>query len=494
MRKLLFCTVTSILLLRYVAVAYAAEIASLADEKIHAKEQVAATAVRDATPASIPQPRDKSWKNGVAAFGNYDYEQAISCFIESPSPLAKYYLAKIYFGDVPINNLEGASLPEINRQKSIEVLDEIINYKDAQKLKNEYTSLMNFPELLSRFYYERGNYEEAEKAVEHIQGKEAEEAKQGYQSYTTAGEAFSSTSTHSEEAVVSVQSESKMLAEGYVVSGQSESKLPAEEAVTPVQPELKLPPEATTSHDTIDSQSEATFVEEKGRGHDSFSESARFVEGHLHQIGDENDEMIAVDSQSSHAYAKEHCPESVSEEASLPEKGNTLVSIKPAIVWDWPALPGYNYKPVARIEENTKMVLLNDTGNKWYYKVELPDSKIGCICSYRVGKVDKKAKKSVQKTETIEEVSEYINYLVDRHEEKKEAVKPVKKKKKQVAKKSSAKKQPAKSVKAQEAKPSEQQGVVFVDEAPVQRQPATATEHKLPVASEHKPVSAEGHH
>jgi len=486
MRKLLFCVTISILLLGYVNAIYAENIkkqsaiiaeADMIKSKKVVEPQVSSieenSSVKGATPASMPSPRDKSWKKGVTAFGNYDYEQAISCFIESPSPLAKYYLAKIYFGDVVMNNLGGTALPEINRQKAIEVLDTIINYKESQELKNKYAALMNSPEALSKFYYEQGNYEEAEKAVEHIQGKEAEEAKQRYQSYATDREVSFSISTYSKEVAASGQPEqyeSELPSEGYVVSGHSESKLPAEEAVVSVQPELKLPPNTTTSQDTIDSQYEATFVEEKGMDYDSFSESACFVDGHHQQIGDENDEMIMVDSQPSHT--KKHHSESVSEWTPLPEgfpeKGNTLVSIKPAIVWDWPALPGYDYKPVARIEENTKMVLLNDIGNKWYYKVKLSDDKIGYICSYLVEKVDKKAKESVQKTEIIEECSEYINYLVDRHEEKKEAAKPVKKKKKQVTKKSPTKKQPVKSVKAQDAKSPEQQGVVFVDELPVQ--------------------------
>ncbi|MDI6786692.1 MAG: hypothetical protein QMD92_08305, partial [bacterium] len=154
MKKLLFCMAMSIFL----------EAAPLAEAA-----------------ASMPPPRDESWKKGVTAFGNYDYEQAFFCFIESPAPLAKYYLAKIYFGDVFMNNLEGTSILEINRQKAIEVLNTVINYSDAQELKSKYTSLMNSSEALSRFYYERGNYEEAEKAIEHVQGKEAEEVRQRYQ-------------------------------------------------------------------------------------------------------------------------------------------------------------------------------------------------------------------------------------------------------------------------------------------------------------------------
>ncbi|MFH1896700.1 MAG: SH3 domain-containing protein [Candidatus Desantisbacteria bacterium] len=491
MKKLLFCMVIGILLLGCVNAIYAedikgqsaiiAEADSVKSKKIIAKPQVSSiegnSSVKGATTVSIPQTRDDSWKKGKSAFDNYDYEQAISCFIESPSPLAKYYLAKIYFGDVPINTVEGVSLPEINRQKSIEVLDTVINYKESQELKNKYAALMNSPEDLSKFYYEQGNYGEAEKAIELVQGKETEEVQQKNQSYSQSFENSTlATSTHSEEVVFSEQ------------SVQPESKLPPEVAVVSVQPELKLPPKATVSQNTVESQSETTFVEEKGRGHDSFSEAACFVDGRQQQIGDENDEMITVDSQPSHTYAKEHCPEPMSEET--PIKGNTLVSIKPAIVWDWPALPGYDYKPVARIEENKKMVLIDDVGNKWYYKVELSDGKIGYICSYLVEVVDRKAKESVQKTRIIEEVSEYVNYLVDRHEEKKEAAKPVKKKKKQVTKK----KQPVKSIKAQAVKPPEQQGVVFVDEVPVQRQSATATEHKPPAISEHKPASVEGHH
>ena len=293
---------------------------------------------------SMPQAEDESWKKGVNAFGNYDYEQAFFCFIESPSPLAKYYLAKIYFGDVFMNNLEGTSLPEINRQKAIEVLDTIINYPDAQELKNKYTSLMDSSEALSRFYYECGNYEEAEKAIEHVQGKEAEEIRQRYSLYTQ--------------------------------SLKNPAPVHHEDAVFSEKPELKLPHEKAAVEDT---QHEPTFTEEKGKGHESFSETVCFVDGHQQQASHEDNEMIEVDSHpsSNRAHSSEHShnkdvvhDESVSD--MQPRKSNMLVSIKPAIVWDWPAMPGYDYKPVAQIATETKMVLLDDISTKWYYKVELP--------------------------------------------------------------------------------------------------------------------------
>ncbi|MEK7274498.1 MAG: SH3 domain-containing protein, partial [Candidatus Desantisbacteria bacterium] len=153
-------------------------------------------------------------------------------------------------------------------------------------------------------------------------------------------------------------------------------------------------------------------------------------------------------------------------------KSNMLIAIKPAIVWDWPAMPGYDYKPVAQIATETKMVLLDDISTKWYYKVELPDGKVGYICSYLVRCLDKEPKKTVQKAETIEECTEYINYLVDRHEEKKGEKKAAAKpktqvKKKPIAKKAAAKKQPAKSSGTHTVKPQAQPEVRFMDEPPV---------------------------
>ncbi len=407
---------------------------------------IGATFIRGTSSAPMPPPRDESWKMGVNAFGNYKYEQAVFCFMESPSPLAKYYLAKIYFGDVFMNNIDGTSLPEINHQKAIEVLDTVINYKEAQELKNKYTSLMNSPEDLSKFYYERGNYEEAKKAIEHIQGKEAEETRCKYQLY----------------------------------SQSLKNPAPAyhETVVFSEKPELKLPHKKAVSKDT---HPEPTFIEEKSRKHESFSETACFVDGHQQQINDENDETIEIDLHSSSA--KEHHPSEIKhDEEIVPiesvsdgqlQKGNILVSIKPAIVWDWPALPGYDYKPVARIATETKMVLLDDISTKWYYRVELPDSKVGYICSYLVKRVDnKEPKKSVQKTETIEECTEYINYLVDQHEAKKKvAIKPktpVKKKKQPIAGKTAIKKQPAKSSEKHTVKPQAQPEIRFIDESPVQ--------------------------
>ncbi|MBI4778533.1 hypothetical protein HY792_06410 [Candidatus Desantisbacteria bacterium] len=461
MKKLLFCMVMNIFLIVGVVAVHAEEHGAttaagdiVSEPQIVESEKVAEESKAlpvgsdmGAAPVSMPPPRDESWKRGVNAFGNYNYEQAIFCFIESPSPLSKYYLAKIYFGDVFMNNLEGTSLPEINRQKAIEVLDTVINYVESQELKNKYTSLINSVEALSRFYYERGNYEEAEKAIEHVQGKEAEEIRHRYRMYSQ--------------------------------SLKNPAPVEHEDAVFSEKPELKLPQKKAASENT---QAEPTFIEEKSKGHESFSEAACFVDGHHQQISDESDEMIAVDSQSSSA--KEHHPSAIKHDEDRvpaesvsdmpPQKGNVLVSIKPAIVWDWPALPGYDYKPVARIATETKMVLLDDIATKWYYKVELPDSKVGYICSYLVKRVDNTGpKKSVQKTEIIEECSEYINYLVDRHEEKKKAAQPkpktpIKKKKHQVVKKSVAKKQPAKSAETHTVKPQPQSEVRFMDEAPVQ--------------------------
>ncbi|MFH1860502.1 MAG: hypothetical protein ABH870_05770 [bacterium] len=466
MRKLLFCMVIGILLLVGVVSARAEEhIATTVDFVNDRKDSHPAHAATVAEPkaspveenlsVSMPPPRDESWKRGVNAFGNYNYEQAVFCFMESPSPLAKYYLAKICFGDVFMNNLEGTSLPEINRQKAIEVLDTVINYKEAQELKSKYTLLMDSPEALSRFYYERGNYDEAEKAIEHVQGKEAEEIRHRYQLY----------------------------------SQSLKNPAPAhhEEAVFSEKPELRLPSEKAAIGNT---HHEPTFVEEKGKGHESFSESACFVDGHQQQISDENDEMIAIDSHSSsagehHSSNIRHNEDIVHTESvkdSPPQKGNVLVSIKPAVVWDWPALPGYDYKPVARIEAETKMVLLDDIAVKWYYKVELPDSKVGYICSYLVKRVDnKEPKKLAQKTEIIEECSEYVNYLVDQHEAKKKAVSPKTpiKKKKPIAKKAPAKKQPHKAPVTHIVKPQAQPEVIFMDEAPVQH--PSPVKHSSPV-------------
>ncbi|MBU0700868.1 SH3 domain-containing protein [bacterium] len=458
MRKLLFYMAMNILLMGHVATVYAADEST--EEMIVEFEKPAAETkalpVEGNSSVPMPPPRDESWKKGVNAFGNYNYEQAVFCFIESPSPLAKYYLAKIYFGDVFMNNLSGTSLPEINQQKAVEVLDTVINYKEAQELKNKYTSLINSPEVLSRFYYERGNYEEAEKAIEHVQGKEAEEIRHKYQLY--------------------------------VQSLKNPAPAYTEEAVFSEKPELRLPPEKSAPENT---KLEPTFVEEKSKGHESFSESACFVDGHQQQISDENDEMIVVDSHpssagehhpSEHKQDKDIVPaESVKD--SLPQKGNVLVSIKPAIVWDWPALPGYDYKPVAKIATETRMVLLDDTAVKWYYKVELPDSKVGYICSYLVKRVDnKESKKSVQRTKIIEECSEYVNYLVDRHEEKKKAVKPKSpvKKKKPIVKKAPVRKQPQKSSVAHTVKHQAQPEVIFMNEEPVQ--------HSSPIPSPNKSV------
>lgn len=453
MKSLLFCMTISIFfgVLPYVITAYAT------DELSNTEEHVAMTAVKGDTSTPIPPARDESWKKGVAAFSNYNYEQALFCFIESPAPLAKYYLSKIYFGDVFMNNVEGSSLPEINRQKAVEVLDTIINYKEAQELKNKYTSLMNSLEALSRFYYERGNYEEAEKTIESVQGKEAEEIRHRYQIY--------------------------------IQSLKNPTPAYPNDVVFSEKPELKLPQEKVVPEDT---HHEPIFIEEKSKGHESFSDAVCFVDGHQQQTSDENDEMIAVDSQPSSArgyhpsnagHDKNIVPaESVSD--ILPQKGNLLVSIKPAIVWDWPALPGYDYKPITRIEAETKMILLDNIATKWYYKVELPDSKVGYICSYLVRQVDnKEPKKSVQKTETIEECTEYINYLVDQHEEKKKAVvKPkaqVKKKKQSIAKKATAKKQPTKSLGAHTDKPQTQsEEIRFMNEAPVQHPSAPSAYNK----------------
>lgn len=417
------------------------------------------SSVEGVTAVPMSTPRNKSWKKGVAAFGNYDYEQAIFYFTDSPSPLAKYYLAKIYFGDVPINNLDNTSLPEINRQKAIDILNTIINYKESQELKNKYTVLMNSPEALSKFYYERGNYEETEKAIELVQSKETKEMiRQKYQSYSQSPKNSTSTAN-------------------------------SKESVVPKQPELKLSTEEAAFYNTIESKREPTFVEEENNGHDSFSEAISFIDGYA--VNEEEGE-IRIDSKPSSARKQYSEPDNEPDTELV--KGSMVVSIKPTIVWDWPALPGYDYKPVTRIEENTKMVLLDDIGNKWYYKVELPDSRVGYICSYLVEGVDKKAKESVQKTEIIEECSEYINYLVDRHEEKKQIVEPVKKKKNQAVKKSIAKKQPAKSAKTQSVKPQGQPEVVFVDELPVQSQPSTASKKPISEVSKHKPAPAGEHH
>ncbi len=414
---------------------------------------------KEAVSVSMPQAEDESWKKGINAFGNYDYEQAFFCFIESPAPLAKYYLAKIYFGDVFMNNLEGTSLPKINRQKAMEVLGTVINYPDAQELKNKYTSLMDSSEALSRFYYERGNYEEAEKAIEHVQGKEAEEIRHRYQLYTQ--------------------------------SLKNPAPAHQEEAVFSEKPQLKLPNEKAVVEDT---QHEPTFTEEKGKGHESFSETVCFVDGHHHQASHENDEMIEVDSHPSsarehHSSESSHDEDVVQDESGAdiqPRKSNTLISIKPAIVWDWPAMPGYDYKPVAQIATETKMVLLDDISTKWYYKVELPDSKVGYICSYLVKRLDdnKEQKKSVSKTETIEECTEYINYLVDRHEEEKKAAAKPKtqvKKKKPIAKKAAAKKQPAKSSGTHTVKPQAQPEIRFMDELPVKHPSPPPSSHEEPV-------------
>ncbi len=492
MKKLLFCMAISI----FLEVAPLAEAASLPEAAplpeaiVSPKEAVSdrgATTAREAATVHMPPPRDESWKNGVSAFGNYDYEQAAFCFIESPAPLAKYYLAKIYFGDVFMNNLAGTSLPEINRRKAIEVLGAVINYPDAQELKNKYTSLMDSSEALSRFYYERGNYEEAEKAIEHIQGKEAEEVRHRYRLYTQ--------------------------------SLKNPDPVHREEAVFSEKPELKLSHEKHEKADGEDTHSEPTFIEEKHKGHESFSETVSFIDGHHQQAEHEDEETIELDSHPSsaredreHHLSKSSHDEDVVHTESVsdthPRKGNTLVSIKPAIVWNWPAMPGYDYKPVAQITAETKMILLDDIATKWYYKVELPDSKVGYICSYLVKRIGEEPKKSVEKTKIIEEYTEYINYLVDRHEEKKKAVAKPKaqvKKKKPIAKKATAKKQPAKSSGTHTVKPQAEPEVRFMDEPPVRHPeqhhpspppapPALPSSHHEPVSSHHEPahMSTEG--
>lgn len=276
----------------------------------------------------IPNPEDENWSKGFAAFSNYDYEAAIKYLTASNEILAKYYLAKIYFGDVEVNNLERKPSPPIDRNKALTILGQYLGYSEIKGLLNDYLSLNADKKRLSEFYFEMGNYEEAIKVRESISAKPSKEDNL----FMTKCRYFQGVE---QRFITQVRDTKGVLRQTDI--------LPLQQRVA-TQKESVEPP--TPNRVAIEEIGELPVVDVDEK---SYPEPAL---------------MATVPPA----------------QAILPLK-QMVVAVKEAIVWDRPAIPNTYYKALIKIKQGTIVSILDATSVEWYYKVCLPDEQIGWICS-----------------------------------------------------------------------------------------------------------------
>jgi hypothetical protein len=282
-------------------------------------------------------------------------------------------------------------------------------------------TLVNSPEELSKFYYERGNYTEAVKVLEGIEGKEVDALKQKYMRYAKAIRYFTPASPkppvsrEEPELTLNKEKEGEKIVKDKVEAEEEEyySLSVKHRCVDKPQPLIEnLAFSDRVSFVNIVHPDVPSCKESEGRKELNFDIQPKLYH-YEHEIIMDNVPLVE------------------------PISKNVYITTKPAVLWNWPALPGYHYRPVGKIDKGTKLTILDDS-YKWYYKVELPDGRVGYVCSFLVYKPKlSQARIDKSKIALIEqECSEYVDYLVDMDEAKHKAniKKHTKAKKKKVKK------------------------------------------------------------
>ncbi|MFH1564033.1 MAG: SH3 domain-containing protein [Nitrospirota bacterium] len=280
----------------------------------------------------IPNPEDENWSKGFAAFSNYDYEAAIKYLTASNEVLAKYYLAKIYFGDVEVNNLERKPSPPIDRNKALAILGQYLGYSEIKGLLNDYLSLNTdkrgiiLRERLSEFYFEKGNYEEAIKVRESISAKPSKE-------------------------------DNLFIIKCRYFRGVEQR------FITPVRNAKGILQQVATQQTNIlSSQQKETELPSK-----------RIP---IEEIGE-----IPVVNVNEKLYPEPTLMSTITPAQEILPLKQMVVAVKEAIIWDRPAIANTYYKALTKVEQGTIVTILNATSVEWYYNVCLPDGQVGWICS-----------------------------------------------------------------------------------------------------------------
>ncbi|MEW6096571.1 MAG: SH3 domain-containing protein [bacterium] len=291
----------------------------------------------------IPCPEDEYWLKGFQAFSNYNYEDAIKYFEASKEVLAKYYLAKIYFGDVEVNNLERKPPPPINRQRALAILEQYLKYDEIKGLLNDYLCLNADKKQLSNFYFEKGNYEEAIKVRESISAEPSKED----MVFITRCRYFQGIEQRFITPIINAKK----------VLEQTKVGIPSQQ-----QEEEEEPP---------------------------------FQRIPVEEIGKEVP-VVEVDEG---AYPQIQPGATVTVIKKILPFRQAVVKVKEAIIWDSPALPNTYYKAVGKIEEGTMVSILDDTSVDWYYKVQLLNGQTGWICSVFLEDIPPKQEEGVKEEE-----------------------------------------------------------------------------------------------
>jgi tetratricopeptide (TPR) repeat protein len=291
----------------------------------------------------IPSPEGECWLKGFHAFSNYNYKEAIEHFEASDEVLAKYYLAKIYFGDVEVNNLERKPPPPIDRHKALTILQQYLKYDEIKSLLDEYISLNADKRKLSQFYFEKGNYEEAIKVRESI----------------------------SEE----LSKEDRVFIARCRYFQGIEQRL-----ITPIINAKRILEEAKVDISSI---------------HHEEIEEIPFQRVPLEEIG-KDIPVVEIDEK---VYPQVPPIASITVTKETPPLKQAVVGVKHAILWDRPALPNTYYKALCKIEEGTIVTILDDTSIDWYYKVQLLNGQTGWICSVFLEDIPTKSEEGVKEVE-----------------------------------------------------------------------------------------------
>ncbi|MDI6735692.1 MAG: SH3 domain-containing protein [bacterium] len=278
----------------------------------------------------IPNPEDENWSKGFAAFSNYDYEAAIKYLTASNEVLSKYYLARIYFGDAFVNNLERKPAPPIDRTQALTILGQYLGYSEMKGLLNDYLSLNADKKGLSEFYFEKGNYEAAIKVRESIKPSREDNL------FITKCRYFQGVE---QRFITPIRDTKAVLRQANILPSQ--------------QKELVEPPV------------------QRGK-----PQRGKPQQGMIEEIGEFP--VVNVD--------EKLYPEPVSRVTSTPTQEvfhpkQAVVAVQEAIVWDSPAIPNTSYKALFKIKQGTIVTILDTTSAEWYYKVCLPDGQVGWICS-----------------------------------------------------------------------------------------------------------------
>lgn len=256
----------------------------------------------------IPAPENENWSKGFTAFSNYDYEVAIKYLTASNEVLAKYYLARIYFGDVFVNNLERKPAPPIDRTQALTILGQYLGYSEMKRLLNDYLSLNANKKGLSKFYFEKGNYEEAVKVRESIKPS---------------------------------QEDNLFITKCRYFQGVEQR------FITPIR-------------DTKDILRQANILPLQQKGLvEPPVQRGKSQQGMIEEIGE-----FPVVNVNEKLY-----PDPVSRITSTPTQEvfhpkQAIVAVQEAIVWDNPAIPNTSYKALLKIKQGTIVTILDTTSAK----------------------------------------------------------------------------------------------------------------------------------